>query len=138
MNLLEEIKKINGTPKQLKEFGLLVGGIFLCLAGLLFWKGRGAAPFFLVLGGALLVPGLLAPGLLRFPYKGWMGLALVMGAVMSRVILTLVFLLVMTPLALIARFRGDHLLDLLYPDRKETYWEKKTLPSGPEAYEKQF
>ncbi|HTL48581.1 MAG TPA: SxtJ family membrane protein [Verrucomicrobiae bacterium] len=140
MTLLEEIKKIDTSPKKLKEFGRLVGGIFAVLGAFVVWRGHHpeTGKVFLAVSVLLLVPGFAFPSVLKIPYRLWMGLALVIGAVMSRVILTLVFFLVLTPLSLLAKLRKEHLLDLVYSKDKETYWEKKENAENPQSYERQY
>ena len=51
-----------------------------------------------------------------------MALALVLGAVMSRVVLTLLFHLVFTPVALVARATGKRFLETGFKDGSESYW----------------
>lgn len=56
-----------------------------------------------LISGTLLLLALLKPGWLYYPYKGWMTLGLALGWVNSKIILTLLFYLLLTPLGLILR-----------------------------------
>ena len=59
-----------------------------------------------------------------------MTVALAIGWVMSRVVLTLVFAVVLTPLALVARLTGKRFL-ALGPDRTaSTYWVRRKPGAG--------
>lgn len=58
---------------------------------------------FLILAGLMAATGLLAPPLSALIHRLWLGLAQVMGRVMSTVLLSVVFFLVFTPLALLRR-----------------------------------
>lgn len=82
----------------------------------------------------LFCPSALLPG-----YRGWMRAAHGIGAVVTTVILTAVFVLVFTPFGLFFRLIGkDHLQRKL--DRKaESYWHKRPGGDRPkEDYLKQF
>ena len=50
--------------------------------------------------------GLVLPRVLKWVYTVWMSIAFALGFVMAHVILTLLFLLVITPMGLVARMTG--------------------------------
>jgi thiol:disulfide interchange protein len=102
----------------------VLGGVLLALAGWLLWRGRPPVAWLAAGGpGALLAAlGLLAPAALRGAHRAWMALALALGWVTSRLVLLLIFSLLLTPLALVARLLGKRFLELR-PDRDAaTYW----------------
>ncbi len=138
--LLNEIKTIKSSKKELKDFGLMVGGVLLALGGFALWRGKPVYPYLLAAGGLLFVFGLIAPSLLKPVQKAWMTLAVLMGWGMTRVLLTLLFYLAVTPLSLIARLCGNDFLGLKEVQKqKESYWiprEQRKL--APAEYEKQF
>ncbi len=137
--LRQEIKNLPVTRARLRSFGLTMGLVLLALAGYFFWQEKSGAGYWLAtalvfagLGG--LVPMLLAP-----VYRAWMTLALVMGFVMTRVILTVLYLGLFTPIGLIARLLGRDLLEQRWNPRAQSYWVKR--PAGEfkaEAAEKMF
>ncbi|MBU1040755.1 MAG: hypothetical protein KKF77_06630 [Proteobacteria bacterium] len=69
-------------------------------------------PGWVVSATTLLVVNMTAPKLFAPAAKLWFGLSAVLGAVMSRVILTLVFFLVLTPMGLLRRAMGKDTLKL--------------------------
>jgi hypothetical protein len=95
------------TKKQLRSFGLTVGGVFAVI-GLWPVIVRGGDPrwWFLVLAALLLVPAAIAPGVLTWPYKRWMELGHLLGWLNTRIILGVIFFLVVTPIGLIRRWLG--------------------------------
>src|SRR4051812_32376578 len=96
----QDIKELKTGITDLRKFGLLVGGVFAGL-GILFWaRGKGHYPYFLAPGVLLIGLGLVAPKVLRPIYLAWMSMAIVLGFVVSHVILTIFFFLVMMPLGL--------------------------------------
>ncbi len=137
--LIEEIKNIKSGKKELREFALIVGSVLAIFGAFAWWGHKSFYPFFVGGGLGLIAVGLLTPRVLKPIQKLWMGLALVIGAVMSRVILSLLFYLVLTPLGLVARLAGKHFLDLKFKEAKTSYWiERPRQKKIPADYEKQF
>ena len=137
--IIDEIKNIKESKKDLRKFGLTVGIVILMLAGLLFWKQKDSY-FYLGIAGLFLVSaGLISPILLRPLNKAWMTLAILMGWVMTRVLLIILYFLVLTPLRFIAKIFGKEFLELKIDKEKKSYWEireKKDLTQID--YERQF
>ncbi len=75
-------------------------------------KGGHVQPIYLVTAMALHVINMTWPRFYHYPAVVWFGLSHILGAVMSRVLLTLVFVLVVTPLAVVRRAMGKDSLKL--------------------------
>jgi hypothetical protein len=137
--ILQDIKELKSSPRELRKFGLLVGGVFAGL-GILFWL-RGRAHFAFLLPGVVLVfLGVAFPRSLKPIYLGWMSLAIVLGFIVSHVLLTFFFLAVITPIGLAARLFGKDFLRLKLDRSAPSYWLRRTN-SGPRPktdYERQF
>jgi hypothetical protein len=124
---------------RLRRFGLTVGGVFLLLAAVLFWRTKPLWPFCGGLGAALAGLGLAWPAALAPVERIWMTVARAMGWVMTRVILTLLFCLIFTPAGLILRLLGKDPLGLRFPGNTASYWQARTDYDGaPERMEKMF
>ena len=83
--------------------------------------------------------GVVLPKVLLPLQKIWMSLALVLGYVMTRVILTLVYFLVVTPIGLTLRLFGKDPLTKGPDPNLATYWiEKDNAHSGPERLKKYY
>ena len=135
----DEIKNIKQIPKDLRKFGLTVGIVFFLIGCILIWKHKPSQFYFLSIGAALICFGLIFPTILRPLNKAWMTLAVLLGWLMTRVILSLLFYFVITPISLIARISGKHFLDLKIDKSRASYWEKrKNVPLSPSDYERQF
>jgi hypothetical protein len=94
--------------KQFRAFGVTVGGIFALLGCWpVLWRGEAPRLWSLGLAGALLLPALLAPGSLKYPYRLWMRLGHLLGRVNTRVLLGVIFYGVFTPVAWVLRLRGN-------------------------------
>ncbi|HXV28023.1 MAG TPA: SxtJ family membrane protein [bacterium] len=137
--LIEELKDIQSGKKQLKEFAFVVGGALIVFGVLAWWRHKGFYPYVIVSGVAVIFVGLADPGILKPFQRAWMTLALLIGWVMSRVILTLFFYLGLATIGMTARLFGQRFLDLKFRDGKTTYWiERPRGPRPPGDYEKQF
>jgi hypothetical protein len=96
------------SPRQLREFGLLIGFVFPLLLGWLLpaLHGHPFRGWTLWIGVPGLVLGLVWPRALAWPYRGWMALGHALGWINSHVILGLVFVLVLQPIAFLMRILG--------------------------------
>ena len=137
--ILQDIRELKTGRRELRNFGLLVGGVF-AIIGLVMWaRGKPLYPWFLAPGVVLLLFGAIAPKPLKPVYLVWMSLAMVMGFVVSNVLLLLLFFCAITPVGLIARLAGKDFLGLKLKRESETYWLRREQPSrSPEEYERQF
>lgn len=129
--------------KSLRSFGLVVGAVLLGIAGVVCWRQGWTVPraalWLAAPGGLLVLLGLVAPLLLRPAYRLWMGLALVLGFVMTRVLLTAVFLLTILPLGLVFRLIGKDPLDRKIDRTVPSYWRPKEYHDpSPKRLERYF
>lgn len=137
--LLAEIKSIKGTKPELRKFGLTIGIFLLVIAGFLFWKQRPSFPYFAYIGGGFALLGLTAPIILKPIYKVWMSFAVVMGFVMTRVILTVLYFGMFTPIALLTKLLGKDLLDQRLDKNAASYWVQRPATTFvPKSAENMF
>lgn len=137
--LLKEIKNIKSTTKELREFGYVVGGAILVFSGIRAWRHGDVAWIWPSVGVGLILIGLLFPAVLKPLQKIWMGLALMMGWVMSRVILTLIFILLVTPIGLILKVQGKQFMDKGADAQTNSFWKIRAQGSDdPRRCERQF
>ena len=118
----EEIRNIKSGRRELRQFGLTVGIVLILFGAFLWWRGRDIYPFLIGIGAALVILGLTVPSILLPLQKPWMALAVVLGWVMTRVILTLLFFLVFTPLGLLARLFGRDAMKRELDGEATSYW----------------
>ena len=95
------------TRAEGRRFALVVGGAFIALAAVFWWRGRGT--FCLVTAGigiVVLVAGLVAPDRLGPVERAWMALAHALSKVTTPLVMGLLFFVVITPAAWIGRLFG--------------------------------
>lgn len=93
--------------KHMRSFGLIVGGIFVCI-GLwpLLRTGQVLRLWALLPGGVLMALALLWPQSLTPVYRLWMTIGEALGWLNTRIILGAIFYLLFTPIGLYMRLRG--------------------------------
>ena len=143
--ILDEIRALAPGRKDLRSFAWVVGGAFVVLWAVLAYllpalidKG-GSHPALAAIGVALALVGTVAPKILKPLYYGWMSLALTLGFVMTRVLLTIFFFLVLTPVGLVMKLLGRDPLERKLDPEGASYWiDKEYLISDRSRYEKFF
>ncbi len=90
-----------------RSFGIGVGGVCIGLASLFWWRGSPTTGAVLLGTGTLLVGfGFVAPMALRVPNRVWWRVAQVVGWVNTRILLTVFFAVVLTPVGTVMRLFG--------------------------------
>lgn len=139
--------KLNWRPdrKQLRQFGgvFLIGFVSIGLIKYL-WpferfitRNETVGFWLIVVGLSVGAIGLTGTRLALPFYWAWLGIAYVMGNVMSRIIIAAVYYLVVTPVGILSRVAGRDPLQLKKPE-SETYWRDLKFPKDAESYERQF
>ena len=117
--------KLKENPREWQKFAVVLAvmlGLVTWLASRRGWVPRGAwIPLGIVI---LLVPALalIRPRWSRPIYRGGMTVSFHIGLVMGKVMLTVFFLFVVTPLGLLLRLMGKDLLAMRRKPDAVTYW----------------
>ncbi|MGC8603964.1 MAG: SxtJ family membrane protein [Desulfomonilaceae bacterium] len=146
MNIIQEIKdEIKAahrapTKKDLNILALL----FLVLpvgigAHLLYWKGSFNGYIWIAIGLVLFIARFV-PHLFKKIYSVWVSFSVIIGYFVSRVLLTVIFLLVIAPTGVLMRIFGKDPMDRKLDPKGTSYWQKRepTEDDSVERYEKQF
>jgi len=133
---IELIKSIKSAKKELRKFGLSIGIALGLLGGLFFLRQKDYYFYFFVFSGVFLLLSLVMPTKLEPLQKIWMGLAVVIGWLISRIILVLLLYLVVTPIGILARMFGKDFLNNKIDLTAQSYWIDR-VPKI-ENYENQY
>lgn len=108
--------------KELRQFGLLVGGVFSVI-GLwpMFLRGEPLRLWAVVLGSLLILLGSLAPTWLAPIHRGWMWVGHVLGWINTRIILGVIFYGLITPIGIVFRMLGKDTMRQSFSDTSSTY-----------------
>jgi len=137
MNRSFEERTADKVPR-LRRFGLVVSAGLTVVGSISWYRGHETVPLVLLTAAALLaLLGLMYPPVLGPVERGWLAFGGLLGWINTRIILSLVFALVVTPVGVVMRLFRDP-LDRKLKD-KPTYW----LPKNPghadaKTYERQF
>ncbi len=113
--------------QHIKEFGCVIGIVTLIVAAVLLKKDHALleTAIYVAMGGAVFTILAYVKPLILYPiWKGWMFLAEKMGAVMSVVILTVGWIVMVTPLSFILKMVGKETMDLRFRADVPSYWDK--------------
>ena len=120
--IIEEIKHIKSTKNELRKFAYSVGGVLILIGTLFYFLGNTSYIYFVSIGILLAVLGLSLPEVLIPLQKTWMSISILLGFVMTRVILSILFYIVITPVGFVARLFGKDFLNEKIDKSKESYW----------------
>ena len=135
----EEFKQIKSTPVELRKFGLTIGGLLAVIGIIMFILNAKHRLIFSGVGFLFMLLGLTLPKSLKWIYKLWMGLSVVLGFFSTRIILSLLFYFVLTPINFLYKFTRKKFLDLKIERSAASYWRKRPQTAFDKSqYEKQF
>ena len=122
------------TVAEGRRFGLTLAAGFAAVGALLWWRGhpRAAAAAWGV-GVAAALGGLLLPRRLGPVQRAWMGLGVALSRVTTPVFYSAIYLLVLTPIALVRRTAGRS--PLARDTAAPSYWVRR--PPTPSAERRQ-
>ena len=117
--------RLKENPREWQKFTLVMAFVANGIAWLLRWRHDIPLAIPISVGVISLVALVLCwvrPQWFRGFYRGGMTVSFHIGQTIGKVMLTLLFLLVVTPMGLILRLAGKDLLDLKKPVEADTYW----------------
>jgi hypothetical protein len=112
------------TAAEGRRFGLTVGGAFLVLAAITWWRGHPTATTVLgTLGGVLALSGLVLPTYLGPVERAWMALAHAISKVTTPIVMGVMYLVVMSPVGVLRRLFGGN--PLAHAEQSGSYWRSR-------------
>lgn len=138
-NLNNEIDK---SHKKIRDFGILFALIALVISLLIYWKNSWVISdiMLIFIGISVVLTGISVSltSLLRPFYILWMMLALVLGVIMTKVIVSIVFYGVMTPIGLFRRLKNKDVLNEAFNSDLKSYWIDVNKGDNPERFKKLY
>ena len=113
-----------------RSFGLLFFVIFLIVSLWPLTHEGSIRIWSVIVSAVFLILGLINSRLLTPLNVLWFKLGMILGAIISPIVMGIVFFLVVTPTGFILRIMGKDLLNKKYNKKKETYWIKRETPIG--------
>ena len=110
------------TRTELRKFGLVMTIAFSAIGGIALWRDHAWGIYPVWIGGAFLLPTLVAPGILGPIERGWLAVGERIGRVVTTLILLLAYYLVVTPFGLMKRVTTGDTLGLRPDPGSDSYW----------------
>ena len=131
---------LNSTDtKQIRTFGLIALLFFGCLCALGIWFDKPLPTYLFGTLSALGLGFILLPHQLRPVFVAWLRIAHFLSRVVTALILTLAYYLVITPAALIKRIFGGTPLPIKPDKNASSYWvARKESVQAKEQFFKRF
>ena len=125
------------TPAQGRRFGLTVGGAFIVIAMVVWWRDhRSAAMVAGAVGLALAVAGVAIPTRLGPVERAWMGLAHVISRMTTPIVMGMMYLAVITPVGIARRMLGGN--PLVHAETDKSYWKTRPAAARRSRMDRQF
>jgi predicted membrane metal-binding protein len=122
-----------------RTFGLVMAAAFFFLALVPLLRGRAVRWWSLLAGAAFLLSGLLYPRILGPLNRLWLKLGLILHAIVSPVVMGLLFYGTVTPIGVLFRWLGKDPLRLRLDQNAATYWIERRPPGpAPHTMPRQF
>jgi len=113
-----------------KSFGLVFFVIFMTIALWPLLNDENIRFWSVIVSIIFLILGLFNSKILTPFNKLWMRLGILLGAIVSPIVMGIVYFAVITPIGLIMKLFGKDVLNLKIDKNKNTYWTlKKKIPS---------
>src|SRR5262249_24739085 len=126
------------TNTELRNFGLQLGVVLAVIFSLLpYLRHRSIQHWPLIVASVLWIAALTWPSILARPRRGWMRFGHIMGWFNTRVILTLVFAIAVTPLGFVLWVFGRDRMKRGFDPKCESY-RVSSQPQPASSMEKPF
>ncbi len=140
-SLLDAVWEKKTVRTHVFEFGALFGA--LCLIGAAYHAYRTGydlkALYLLISGTGLICIGRFVPILLWPFWKAWMGLASLLSMVMTPLVLTVLWWIVLAPTSLVLKVLGKHVMDLSFKNGAATYWiDRDPTKDNPKLFSRMY
>ncbi len=122
------LKELKFTFKSLQHFAWLLAVAWLVIYWFkaLIWSDQ----LFLLPPVILVGISLIWPKILKPFYWLWMALAFILGAIISRLILVVMFFGGLVPIRFLARIFGVKFIDRSFRQNKTSYWQDRVIKEG--------
>jgi len=122
-----------------RSVGLVFAGFFAVIGLVPLLSGGSPHLWFLSIAGAFAVVALVRPGLLRPLNRAWFKLGLALHAVVTPLVMAIVFYTTVTPTAFVRRLMRKDSLGLRFDRDAASYWIRRVPPGPPpETMKNQF
>ncbi len=129
----------NVTAHEARKTSLLVAAVLILASAFFWYRGRMTTAVVAVSIAIILsLIGLFIPKLAKLFHRGWMRFAFALGYINSRILLTLIYLILFVPYGIVSRLFGRDPLQIRKKE-SETYWNPRVASrQTKEQFERLF
>ena len=139
-NALEPTRRSAATPESSdRAFGFVFAVVFALVGGWPLVQGDAPRWWALAFAAAFAIVALLQPKILRPLNRAWQIVGLLLHRVMSPLVMSAIYFLCVTPIAVVMRWRGKDVLSLKRRPDLSSYWiPREPPPPHSESMKRQF
>lgn len=116
------VPAVKSEARELRHFGLLLGTLVVAgFAGIPFLRRHAIIGWPWLVAALLWAPALVAPAALRYLHRGWTRLGEALGWLNTRVILSLLYIIVVVPIGLVMRLAGRDPMERKFDPAADSY-----------------
>ena len=108
-----------------RNFGIIFAAVFLIISLYPLWFGKNMHLWACIVASIFLFFAIFLPKALILPNKLWFKLGLFLGAIISPIIMGIIFFLTVTPTGMIMRLLGKDILNQKIKKSVKSYWVKR-------------
>ena len=108
-----------------RNFGLVFTAVFAIISLYPLWFGKNIHLWACIIAFIFLFLGIFLPKVLILPNKLWFKLGSLLGAIISPIIMGIIFFLTVTPTGMIMRLLGKDILNQKMKKSIKSYWIKR-------------
>lgn len=123
--MLEHISHHKIKPGTERNFGFVFTAVFLIISLYPLWLGKNIHYWALTVAFIFFFFTIFVPKTLILPNNLWFKLGLLLGAIVSPIIMGVIFFLTVTPTGMIMRLLGKDILNQRMEKSVKSYWIKK-------------
>lgn len=126
-------------PGSERGFAIVFAAVFTIVALWPLLSGGAPRLWALLVAGAFLLAGFLAPAVLAPLNRLWYRFGLLLGRIVSPVVMAILFYATVLPTGLLMRLFRKDLLGLRFDPRADSYWIPREPPGpAPDSFKQQF
>lgn len=130
--------KIHTEKVEIRKVGLTITAVLAILGVFFWWRGRDCYICLFLISFAFLFFTFTAPIALKPVYKAWMILSVILNQIMTGLILSILFYLILTPIGFFGKLFGKNYLNLKF-NKHNSYWiPKERKKDDKSKHERQF
>ena len=128
--MIENISHHNIKLGTERNFGLVFTVVFLIISFYPLWFGKNINIWSCIIAFIFFFFAIFLPKVLILPNKLWFKLGFLLGAIVSPIIMGIIFFFVVTPTGLIMKLFNRDLINLKKSNKKSYWIEKKDIKSS--------